>query len=61
MQVRLHYGSGPRPWELYVGHRRLDWELVELGQLLLEVEDDHLSVDIPLSAPGITYEVREIC
>ncbi|XP_063043234.1 uncharacterized protein LOC134437667 isoform X2 [Engraulis encrasicolus] len=56
VQVRLHYGSGPRPWELYVGHRRLDWELVELGQLLLEVEDDHLSMDIPLSAPGITYE-----
>ncbi|KAL2079613.1 hypothetical protein ACEWY4_025357 [Coilia grayii] len=56
VQVLLHYGSRERPWELYVGGRRLDWELVELGGFELELEEDYLSVELPLFAPGMTYE-----
>ncbi|XP_072544679.1 zona pellucida protein AX 4 [Salminus brasiliensis] len=43
-------------WELYVGQRRLDWELVRLGDYRLKSSDDHLSVEMPLYSPGMTYE-----
>ncbi|XP_017565357.1 zona pellucida protein AX 4 [Pygocentrus nattereri] len=54
--VLLHYGSEDVQWELYVGQRRIDWELVWLGGYKLKSEDDHLSVELPLYSPGMTYE-----
>ncbi|KAI4895748.1 hypothetical protein NFI96_024036, partial [Prochilodus magdalenae] len=54
--VVLHYGSEDAQWELYVGQRRLDWELVQLGGYKLKSEEDHLSVELPLYSPGMTYE-----
>ncbi|XP_062373262.1 zona pellucida protein AX 4 [Sardina pilchardus] len=56
VQVQLHYGSRERPWELRLGGRPLDWELMELGNYEVEQEDDYLIVGLPLSAPGVTYE-----
>ncbi|XP_056156174.1 uncharacterized protein LOC130130490 [Lampris incognitus] len=55
--VMLHYGDrGEMQWELFLGSRRLDWELVEMGDFRLEAEEDYFSVEIPLYSPGMTYE-----
>ncbi|MCI4377373.1 hypothetical protein PGIGA_G00202940 [Pangasianodon gigas] len=56
VMVVLHYGSEDVQWELYVGDRRLDWELVQLGGYRLDGGDDHFSVEIPLYSPGMAYE-----
>ncbi|XP_076145863.1 uncharacterized protein LOC143128069 [Alosa pseudoharengus] len=56
VQVQLHYGSRERPWELRLGGWPLDWELMELGDYQVELEEDYLIVELPLSAPGVTYE-----
>lgn len=45
-------------WEVYVGGRRLDWELVELGDYALETRQDYFSMVIPLYGLGMAYEVR---
>ncbi|XP_022534131.2 zona pellucida protein AX 4 isoform X1 [Astyanax mexicanus] len=54
--VVLHYGSEDVQWELYVGQRMLDWELVRLGDYRLKSKNDYLSVEMPLYSPGMTYE-----
>lgn len=54
----LSYGSEDVQWELYVGDRRLDRELVQLGGYKLGGDDDHFSVEILLYSPGVAYEVR---
>lgn len=56
--VLLHYGALERSWELFIGDRRLDWELVEMGGFTVETEEDYFSVEIPLYSPDMTYEVR---
>lgn len=57
VMVVLHYGSEDVQWVLYVGDRRLDGELVQLGGYRLDGGDDHFSLEIPLYSPGIAYEV----
>ncbi|XP_061091892.1 uncharacterized protein LOC133124589 isoform X2 [Conger conger] len=54
--VLLHYGNQDFQWEMYLGNRRLDWELVELGGYILKTEEDYFSVELPLYSLGMTYE-----
>uniref|UniRef100_A0AAY4EGB6 ZP domain-containing protein n=1 Tax=Denticeps clupeoides TaxID=299321 RepID=A0AAY4EGB6_9TELE len=58
VQLLLHYGNIDWQWEVYVGGLRLDWELVELGGYTVSAQVDHLSMEVPLYSPGMTYEVR---
>uniref|UniRef100_A0AAY4EFT7 ZP domain-containing protein n=1 Tax=Denticeps clupeoides TaxID=299321 RepID=A0AAY4EFT7_9TELE len=56
VQLLLHYGNIDWQWEVYVGGLRLDWELVELGGYTVSAQVDHLSMEVPLYSPGMTYE-----
>ncbi|CAB1315801.1 unnamed protein product [Coregonus sp. 'balchen'] len=56
VRLQLHYGNMDTQWEVYVGGRRLDWELVELGDYALESRQDYFSVVIPLYGLGMAYE-----
>lgn len=40
-----------------MGRHTLNWDLVQLGGYKVKSGDDHMSVEIPLYSPGMTYEV----
>lgn len=60
VHILAYYGNiDSSEWSLYVGGMRLDWELVELGGFYLNPHELYLSLEVPLYAPGMAYEVRE--
>ncbi|XP_043096213.1 uncharacterized protein LOC122345804 [Puntigrus tetrazona] len=57
VRTLAYYGNiDSSEWSLYVGRRRLDWELVELGGFSLDARELYLSLEVPLYAPGMAYE-----
>ncbi|KAJ7996165.1 hypothetical protein DPEC_G00234230 [Dallia pectoralis] len=56
VRLQLRYGTMDSQWEVYLGGRRLDWELVELGGYALETRWDYFSMVVPLYALGMDYE-----
>lgn len=61
VRTLAYYGNiDSSEWSLYVGGMKLDWELVELGGFSLDPHELYLSLEIPLYAPGMAYEVQEM-
>lgn len=60
VRVLAYYGNiDSFEWGLYVGGMRLDWEMVELGGISLDAHELYLSMEVPLYAPGMVYEVSQ--
>jgi len=60
VRTLAYYGNiDSSEWSLYVGGMKLNWELVELGGFSLDPHELYLSLEVPLYAPGMAYEVHE--
>ncbi|KAL7837873.1 hypothetical protein AOLI_G00262770 [Acnodon oligacanthus] len=55
VRILVHYGNMQGEWRVYVGGLRLDWQLVQDGQYVLDSTDGLITVEIPLFAPGMAY------
>lgn len=56
--VLLHHGpQAELQWELLLGARVLDGQLVETGRFIVEAKEDLFTVEIPFDSPGMNYEV----
>lgn len=56
VQLLLHHGNLFSQFEVYIGGRRLDWELVELAGYELVTREEHSSIEVPLYGLGMAYE-----
>ncbi|KAG7464644.1 hypothetical protein MATL_G00167800 [Megalops atlanticus] len=54
--VLLYFGNQDLQWEMYLGGRRLDQELAELGGYVMENEEDYFSIELPVYSLGMAYE-----
>lgn len=60
VRTLAYYGNlDSSEWSLYVGGMKLNWELVEIGGFSLDPQELYLSLEVPLYAPGMAYEVHE--
>ena len=57
VRLQVHQGNLISQWEVYVGGRRLDRELVELAGYELISMNNYSILQIPLYGLGMTYEV----
>ncbi|XP_066514638.1 zona pellucida protein AX 4 isoform X2 [Hoplias malabaricus] len=55
VRILVHYGDLEAEWSVYVGGLKLDWQLVQEGQYVVDSTEEFLSLEIPLYAPGVDY------
>ncbi|KAI4902538.1 hypothetical protein NFI96_013160, partial [Prochilodus magdalenae] len=55
VRILMHYGNLQAEWSVYVGGLRLDWQLIQDGQYVLDTTEELITIEIPLYAPGMDY------
>lgn len=59
--VLMHQKAGNQlQWDLFLGSRKLDWELVEMGGFVVDMQADYLTVKIPAHSPALTLRVATV-